>query len=170
MNLVKNTLTCHISQSVITVIHSQETTDLTELTAISFLTQVSLLQTHVHWALMLQDRLSSMLTNGHSSFLIQQPVQFSTSAISDSLRSHGLQHARPPCPSPTPGVYPNSWPLSRWCHPTTSSSVIPFSSHLQSFPASGSFQMSQFFTSVGKVLEFQFQHQSFQGTFRTDLP
>ena len=92
----------HISQSVITVIHSKETTDLTELTAISFLTQVSLLQTHVHWALMLQDRLSSILTNGHSSFLIQQPVQFSSSVVSNSLQPHGLQHASPPCPSPTP--------------------------------------------------------------------
>ena len=67
----------------------------------------------------------------------------------DSLRPHGLQHARLSCPSPTPGVYLNSCPLSRWCHPTISSSVIPFSSCLQSFPASGSFQMSQFFTSGG---------------------
>ena len=67
--------------------------------------------------------------------------------MSNSLWPHGLQHARPPCPSRTPGVYPNSCPLSRWCHPTISSSVVPFSSHLQSFPASGSFQMSQLFTS-----------------------
>ena len=73
-------------------------------------------------------------------------VQFSRSVVSDSLRTHGLQHARPPCPSPTPGVYSNSHPLSRWC-PTISSSVIPFSSHLQSFPASRSFQMSQLFPS-----------------------
>ena len=64
------------------------------------------------------------------------------------LRPHGLQHPRPPCPSPTPGVYSNSGPLSRWCHPTISSSVVPFS-QLQSFPASGSFPMSQFFTSGG---------------------
>ena len=70
--------------------------------------------------------------------------------MSDSLRPHGLQHTRPPCPSPTLGVYPNSFPLSRWCHPTISSSVAPFSSCLQSFPASGSFQMSQFFTSGGQ--------------------
>ena len=70
-------------------------------------------------------------------------VQFSHSVVSDSLQPHGPQHARPPCPSPTPGVYPNSYPLSRWCHPTISSSVIPFSSYLQSSPASGSFQMSQ---------------------------
>ena len=72
--------------------------------------------------------------------------------MSDSLWPHGLQHARLPCPSPTPRVYSNSCPLSRWCHPTISSSVIPFSSHLQSFPASGSFQMSQFYTSGGKTI------------------
>ena len=60
-------------------------------------------------------------------------VQFSHSVMSGSLQPHGLQHTRPPCLSPTPGVYPNSCPLSRWCHPTISSSVIPFSSHLQSF-------------------------------------
>ena len=65
-------------------------------------------------------------------------VQFSFSVVSDSLQLHGLQHARPPCPSPTPGVYSNSWPLSRWYHPTISSFVDPFSSCLQSFPASGS--------------------------------
>ena len=79
-------------------------------------------------------------------------VQFSHSVVSDSLRSHGLQHARPPCPSPAPGVHPNSCPLNRWCHPTISSSVIPFSSCSQSFPASGSCQMSQFFTSGGQSI------------------
>ena len=73
--------------------------------------------------------------------------QFSHSVVSDSLRPHELQHARPLCPAPTPGVYPNSCPLSRWCHPTISSSVVPFASLLQSFPASGSFPMSQFFAS-----------------------
>ena len=67
--------------------------------------------------------------------------------MSDSLRPHGLQHTRLPCPSPTPRAYSNSCPLSRWCHPTISSSVIPFSSCLQSFPASRSFLVSQFFTS-----------------------
>ena len=77
-------------------------------------------------------------------------IQFSHSVMSDSLQPHGLQHNRPPCPSPTPGVYPGSCPLSRWCHPTISFSVIPFSSRLQSFPASGSFQMSQLFTSGGQ--------------------
>ena len=65
---------------------------------------------------------------------------------------HGLQHAKPPWPSPTPGVYSNSCPLSWWCHPTISSSVVPFSSCLQSFPASGSFQMSQFFASGGQSI------------------
>ena len=79
-------------------------------------------------------------------------VQFSHSVGSDSLRPHGLQHAWSPCPSPTPGVYQNSCPLSRWCHPTISSSAIPFSSCLQSFPASGSFQMSQFFASSGQSI------------------
>ena len=74
-------------------------------------------------------------------------VQSSFSVVSDSATPYGLQHARPPCPSLTPGVYSNSCPLSQWCHPTFSSSVVPFSSHLQSFPASGSFQMSQFFAS-----------------------
>ena len=79
-------------------------------------------------------------------------VQFSHSVMSDSLRPHGPQHARPPCPSPTPGVYPNSCPLSWWCHPVISFSVIPFSSCFQSFPASGSFQMSQFFPSGGQSI------------------
>ena len=81
--------------------------------------------------------------------LSKHTVQFSHSIVSDSLWPHGLQHARPPCPSPTQGVYSNSCPFSRWCHPTISSSVVPFSSCPQSFPASGSFQMSQLFTSGG---------------------
>ena len=80
----------------------------------------------------------------------QYSVQFTHSVLSDSSRPHGPQHARPPCPSPTPGVYSNSSPSSLWCHPTISSSVIPFSSCLQSFPASGSFPMSQLFTSGGQ--------------------
>ena len=79
--------------------------------------------------------------------LLFSAVQFSGTGVSDSLQPHGLQHARPPCPSPTPGACSNSCPSSRWCHPTNSSSVVPFSSRLQSFPASGSFPMSQFFTS-----------------------
>ena len=77
-------------------------------------------------------------------------VQFSHSVVSDSLRPHELQHIRPPCPSPTPGVHPNPCPLSRGCHPTISSSVIPFSSCPQSFPASGSFPMSQLLASGGQ--------------------
>ena len=76
-------------------------------------------------------------------------VQFSCSVMSDSLWPHGLQHARLPCPSPTPRAYSNSCPLSQWCHPTISSSVVPFSC-LQSFTASGSFPMSQLFTSGGQ--------------------
>ena len=81
-------------------------------------------------------------------------VQFSSvqSVVSDFLRSHGLQHARPPCPSSTSEVYSNPCPLSWWCHPTISSSVVPFSSHLQSFPASESFQMSQLFTWGGRSI------------------
>ena len=74
-------------------------------------------------------------------------VQFSRSVVSNSLRPHGLQHTRPPSPSPTPGVYSSSCPLSWWCHPTISSSVVPFSSHLLSFPASGSCAMSRLFAS-----------------------
>ena len=77
-------------------------------------------------------------------------VQFSHSVVSDSLRPHGLQHTRLPCPFTTPRVYSSSCPLSQWWHPTISSSIIPFSSHLQSFPASGSFPVSQFFTSGGQ--------------------
>ena len=79
-------------------------------------------------------------------------VQFCCSVMSDSLWPCGLQHARPPCPSPTPGVDSNSCLLSWWCHPTNSSFVVSFSSCLQSFPASGSFQMSQFFTSSGQSI------------------
>ena len=87
-----------------------------------------------------------------SSFLSIISVQFSHLVRSDTMQPHGLQHTKPLCPSPTPGVYSNSCPLSRWCHPTISSSVIPFSSCLQSFPASGSFQMSQFFERGGQSI------------------
>ena len=91
-----------------------------------------------------------LLTNFSKTSIINfSSVQFSRSVVSDLLRPHELQHARPPCPSPTPGVHPNPCPSSRWCHPTISSSVVPFSSCPQSFPASGSFQMSQLFTSGG---------------------
>ena len=93
-----------------------------------------------------------MLTATDHFCYCQSVSQFSCSVVSDFLRPHGLQHARPPCPSPTPGVYSNSYPLSLWCHATISSSVIPFSSCLQSFPASESFQMSQFFVSGGQSI------------------
>ena len=79
-------------------------------------------------------------------------VQFHLSIVSDSLWPNELQHARPPCPSPTPGAHPNPCLLSRWCHPTISSSVLPFSSCPQSSPASGSFPMSQLFTSGGQTI------------------
>ena len=82
-------------------------------------------------------------------------VQFSRSVVSDSLWPHESQHARPPCPSPTPGVHLNSCPSSQWCHPAISSSVIPFSSCPQSLPASESFPMSQLFARGAKVSEFQ---------------
>ena len=110
-----------------------------------------------------------LIENVQMIIIFRWSVQFSRSVVSDSLWPHGLQHARPPCSPPTPGAYSNSCPLSWWCHPTISSSVIPFSICLQSFPASGSFQMSQFLESGGQSMEFQLQHQSFQWTPRTDL-
>ena len=91
--------------------------------------------------------------NGDREFPSNLVVQFSSVAQScPTLRPPGLQHTRPPWPSPTHGIYPNSCPLSRWCHPTISSSVVPFSSCPQSFPGSGSFQMSQLFTSGGQSI------------------
>ena len=97
-------------------------------------------------------------------------VQFSRSVVSDSLRPHESQHARPPCPSQTSRVYSNSCPSGQWCHPAISSSVIPFSSCPQSLPASGLFQWVNSSHEVAKVLEFQLQPQSFQWTPRTYLP
>ena len=91
---------------------------------------------------------SNFFTSLYIYYLLRFSVQFSHSVVSNSLWPHGLQHARLPCPSPTPGACP--W--SQWCHPTISSSVIPFSSYLQSFPASGSFSMSQFFASSGQSI------------------
>ena len=96
-------------------------------------------------------------------------VLFSHSVVSDSLWPHELQHTRPPCPSTTPRVYPNPCPLSRGCHPTISSSVVPFSSCLHSFPASGSFSRVNSSRQVVKGLKLQLQHQSFQWIFRTDF-
>ena len=84
--------------------------------------------------------------------LIFHSVQFSRSVMSDSLRPHESQHTRPPCPSPNPGAYSNSCPSSQWCHPAISSSVVPFSSCPQSFPASGSFPTSQLFTWGGQSI------------------
>ena len=84
--------------------------------------------------------------------MLLSSVQFSSSVVSDSLRPHESQHARPPCPSPTAGVYPNSCPSSRWCHPAISSSVVPFSSCPQSLPASESFLMSQLFSWGGQSI------------------
>ena len=100
-----------------------------------------LAQTSVH-------RVSSAIQPSH--FLLSPSVQFSHSVVSDSLRRHELQHARPPCPSPTPEIHSNSHPSSRWWHPAISSSVVPFSSCPQSLPASESFPMSQLFARGGQ--------------------
>ena len=88
-------------------------------------------------------------------------VQFSHSVVSDSLWPHELQHTRPPCPSPTPRIYPNSCPSSQWCHPAISSSVVPFSSCPQSLPASESFPMSQLFAWRGQSIGFSFSISPF---------
>jgi len=90
------------------------------------------------------------MCNCKESWIAISSVQFSHSVMSNSLRPHELQHARPPCPSPSPGVHSDSRPLSRWCHPAISSSVVPFSSCPQSLPASESFPMSQLFTWGGQ--------------------
>ena len=100
---------------------------------------------------------------------LNSSVQFSRSVVSNSLQPHEPQHARPPFPSPTPGVYPNSCPSSRWCHPTISSSVVPFSSCLNLSQHQSLFKWVSSSHQVAKVLEFQLQHQSFQWTPRTDL-
>ena len=92
---------------------------------------------------------TSCFKNGSTTF---SSVQFSCSVVSNSLRPHELQHARPPCPSPTPGVHSNSCPSSRWCHPAISTSVVPFSSCPQSLPASESFPMSQLFAWGGQSI------------------
>ena len=101
----------------------------------------------------LTDMLTDTHTHTHTLYPSWSTVsQFRRSVVSDGLRPHGLQHTRLPCPSPTPGAYSNSCPLHWWCHPTISPSVIPFSSCLQSLPASGSFPMSQFFASGGQTI------------------
>ena len=89
-------------------------------------------------------------------------VQFSLSVVSDSLRPHELQHARPPCPSSTPGVYSNSHPSSWWCHPAISSSVVPFFSCPQSLPASGSLPVSQLFAWGGQSIGVSVSASSFK--------
>ena len=94
--------------------------------------------------------LISMQSHIYQKNLFNCSIQFSLSVVSDSLWPHEPQHARPPCPSPTPGVHPNPCALCWWCHPAISSSVVPFSSCPQSFPASGSFQMSQLSASGGQ--------------------
>ena len=108
---------------------------------------------HSHWLFYWEINMMA-LSAFLSSSMISSP-QFTSvthSVVSDSLWPNELQHARPPCPSPTPRVHPNPCPLTRWCHPTISSSVIPFSSCPQSFPASGSFLMSQLFASGGQSI------------------
>ena len=106
----------------------------------------------MYYVIVLEVKTPDYMVQGTISCDKSYSVQFSSSVESDSLWHHGLQHARLPCPSPTLRAYLNSCPLSRWCHPTTSSSVVPFYSSLQSFPAPGSFQMSQFFTSGGQSI------------------
>ena len=97
----------------------------------------------------------------HFLLCLLSSVQFILSGVSDSLRRHGLQHPRPPTPSPTPGAYSNSRSLSRWCHPTNSPSAVPSFSCLQSYPHQGLFKWVRSLYQVAKVLEFQLQRQSF---------
>ena len=129
--------------------------------------KVSLWNKYIHFYFALWNYF--MVVWNHMLKAYMYSVQFCHSVMSDSLWSHGLQHARLPCPSPTPKACRNSCPSSQWCHPTISSFVIPFSSCLQSFPASGSFQWVSTSHQVAKVFEFQLQHQSFQWILRTDF-
>ena len=103
---------------------------------------------HRVWTWSMEANFSVKLSSSTSTYF--SSVQFSHSVVSDSLWPHELQHARPPCPSPSPGVHPHPCPLSRWCHPAISSSVVPFSSLPQSLPASESFPMSQLLTWGGQ--------------------
>ena len=105
----------------------------------------------------------------HSKVIQEKTESDSVQFVSDFLRLHGLQHARSPCPSPTPGVYSDSCPMSQWCHPTISSSVIPFSSHLNLSQHQGLFHGISSSHQVAELLEFQLQHQSFQWMLRTDF-
>ena len=107
---------------------------------------------HIHCTIIYFSQDKEMTSESIHGWIKKASVQFSHSVLSDFLQPHGLQHSRLPCASPTPRAYSNSCPSSRWCHPTISSSVISFSFCLQSFPPSGSFQMSQFFTSGGQSI------------------
>ena len=121
-----------------------------EFEGTSYLLQCSGLENSMNWIACGVTNSQTRLSDFH--FTLSGSVQFSHSVVSNSLRPNGLQHARPPCPSPTPGVHSNSCPSSWWCHLTISSSVFPFFSHLQSFPVSGSFQMSQLYASGGPTI------------------
>ena len=105
-----------------------------------------------HWIMCFQFKMCSFSLVMFTDMFASSSVQFSCSVVSDSLQPHGLQHAWLPCPSPSPRACSDSCPLSQWCHPTISSAVLPFSSCLQSFPASESFQMNQFFASGGQSI------------------
>ena len=114
-------------------------------------------------------RYSPIFSPGSYEDFLLSLLLFSHSVLSDSLRPHRLQHSRFPCPSPSPGVCSHSCPLSRWCHPTISSSALPFSSCLQSFPAQVLFQWVASLPQVAKLLELELRHQSFQWIFRVDF-
>ena len=129
-----------------------------------------------HWVLLGQLSCPWLLSAYHTCLIlacITRPVirldQISRSVVSDSLRPHESQHARPPCPLPTPGVHSDSRPSSQWCHPAISSSVVPFSSCPQSLQHQSLFQWVNSSHEVAKVLEFQLQHHSFQRNLRADL-
>ena len=128
---------------------------------------------HTMWSCVKSIRISGFFPSVYRNLCIcssQLEIQFNSVAQScPTLRPHGLQHARHPCPSPTPGACSDPCPLSRWGYPTISSSVIPFSSCPHSFPVSGSFTRVSSSHQVAKVLEFHFQHHSFQWIFRTDF-
>ena len=125
---------------------------LTEVVYLSCRTKATLIQSNTHSTVHNILLPFSETLHFHDPYQIRS-VQFSHSVVSDSLQPHEPQHARPPCPSPTPKAHPNPCPLSQWCHPTILSSVIPFSSCPQSSPTSGSFQMSQLFASGGQSIE-----------------
>ena len=129
------------------------------------------MKTLLSWPIISQIPHLQIASHSESCFNIRifSSVQFSRLVVSDSMLPHGHQHARLPCPSPTPGACSNSCPSSWWCYPTMSSSVVPYPTHLQSFLASGSFPRVSSSHQVAKVLELQLQHQSFQWIFRTDL-